>query len=772
MLKNRFRIVTIIILIFVVTISTIIFAVLSKDIDLLHLNGQTGFIYKGDIDSAILDEHEYSLYSTIKENITIKYESLNLDNNYTNEIQIGDYRIDLESQSDIQLEFTKNEIEILGTNVRGSELVLNIKSGVNIFNTYDTFKLRNIRIEIGNLEIWSNEYNKDNYENTPLNFGSDDLSSNYRTNYTRTKTFTFNIPDELLKYTGTLLDIDQKSKIYYEIGNKRKLLTNDSYLDFNVNIDDEDVIDSDFELQIDASETITNVNAYMDGILIPNNLKFSANAWADGEHNLLVIAENEYGNILEKSYKFNLDSCQKSDSSLEYNMFENGINLELKNEVSNLGEEITDIYNWDSPFSKYAVQNFIITDNDDDKTIIWEGNAPEKRTLYMQIYNWQLSSYDTVSTSYQSGVEDVKLGFDYSGDVLSYLNDGKVYMRIVSQNIQTDFNTDTTLFHVTDTQYITQKGISSSSYISGEAASALNSMSDYMIDQKNNEKLIYTMMTGDYVQSVSNGTKEWPFVMDEFFQPLINETVNFGVSSGNHDIGALSEISVNGVNALDSDLYYDYYNLYLGEDTFDYQPSYINNFQDNRSHYDEISINGVEYLFLYLGWGSSQFGIHVSSKDIDYAKSVLASHPDKTVVLLTHDYMGNEGNRTITGEYIYYTLVRKYFNIQFVFSGHVNGSSSRIDTFDTDGDGIKDRQVLQQLTNFQEEEELFGASYIRRINFDFTNNFMLFDIYSPYFNDADIYVSNHEDTVKDNRFFVYDYDLNNVEYGLHTEYLG
>ena len=247
--------------------------------------------------------------------------------------------------------------------------------------------------------------------------------------------------------------------------------------------------------------------------------------------------------------------------------------------------------------------------------------------------------------------------------------------------------------------------------------------------------------------------------------------VPFGVLSGNHDIGALSEVSVDGINALDKDLYYDYFYQYLGRENFIETDYFTGDFENNRSHYDTLEVNGQNYLFLYLGWGSSFKGLHVSSKDIDYAKTVLASNPDKRVILLSHEYMNNRGVRTITGTYIFNELVSKYHNIDFVFSGHVNGSSKRVDLFDTDGDGINDRQVFQMLTNFQEEEQLYGATFIRRIRLNYINNQMFFDLYSPFFMDSDIYVSNNLDEVRKNRFFIYDYDLDNVGYGLLTSSL-
>ncbi|MDD4166541.1 MAG: hypothetical protein PHN29_05920, partial [Endomicrobiaceae bacterium] len=111
-------------------------------------------------------------------------------------------------------------------------------------------------------------------------------------------------------------------------------------------------------------------------------------------------------------------------------------------------------------------------------------------------------------------------------------------------------------------------------------------------------------------------------------------------------------------------------------------------------------------------------------------------------------------------------------SIKFVISGHVNGSSYLINNIDDDGDGIVDRSVLQLLTNFQEEECLLGASFFRIIGLDFLNNYMYFNIYSPYYKDYDIFVNDNIEDVRKTSSFYYAFDLKNCGYGLLTDYFG
>ncbi|MDD4000567.1 MAG: metallophosphoesterase, partial [Bacilli bacterium] len=265
---------------------------------------------------------------------------------------------------------------------------------------------------------------------------------------------------------------------------------------------------------------------------------------------------------------------------------------------------------------------------------------------------------------------------------------------------------------------------------------------------------------------------EWEVFNTNFVIPLFEAEIPFGVSSGNHDVGGVSSYYKDGANTLDQNLVYDYYYEYLGEEFFNTKDYYGESFLNNRSHYDLMTINGHEFLFLYLGWGSSTPYIHVSSLDMDWAKTILEKYPEKTVVLATHEYMGNKGNRSVTGEMVFNNLVKEYENIKFVLSGHINGSSHRIDAIDDNGDGINDRLVLQLLTNYQEEENLFGATFIRSIGLDFDNNLIYFDHYSPYFKDYDLKLEDNYEYSKKSQAFYYAFDLSNCGYGILTDYFG
>jgi hypothetical protein len=72
---------------------------------------------------------------------------------------------------------------------------------------------------------------------------------------------------------------------------------------------------------------------------------------------------------------------------------------------------------------------------------------------------------------------------------------------------------------------------------------------------------------------------------------------------------------------------------------------------------------------------------------VSWAKSVVSSHPDYNVIVVTHDYLNGSGGLEQTADYgdtspqaLYNQFVSQYANIKMVVSGHVGFAASRVDT--------------------------------------------------------------------------------------------
>ena len=75
---------------------------------------------------------------------------------------------------------------------------------------------------------------------------------------------------------------------------------------------------------------------------------------------------------------------------------------------------------------------------------------------------------------------------------------------------------------------------------------------------------------------------------------------------------------------------------------------------------------------------------------------------------------------------------------------------------------------MQLLTDYQEEEQLLGATFIRNLLFYKDYNNILFDIYSPTFVDNDIEVFENHNIVKSTSRFEYAFDIVQDGFGIKT----
>lgn len=94
-----------------------------------------------------------------------------------------------------------------------------------------------------------------------------------------------------------------------------------------------------------------------------------------------------------------------------------------------------------------------------------------------------------------------------------------------------------------------------------------------------------------------------------------------------------------------------------------------------------FTANNTKWLVLNLEFAPRRSAV-------EWARTVVASHPDHNVILLTHFYLGskaqistsNAGYGETSGKYIYDEIVSKYANVKIVLSGHTGAYTSRTDT--------------------------------------------------------------------------------------------
>ena len=736
----------------------------TKDPRVVYLNSQTGIYVKDDSKDIILNGESVSAYKTYSDRITLEFEGYHIDGGYENKIVINDkYEFALGEKKDGHSGFVKYSVPLLGLNIiNGSLRVKFVAGGDHTDIGLDTYYVRNVVINVEGKTIWSDNYDRNNYLNEKLGLGESDINMDLRFGILSEREFNFTVPSDDLDAWGYLLDDSVLGSLNLQIGSKTYALENPKG-SYSLTVKDGETITSDIEINV-IGNNIKTVEAYMDGVMIKLPLKLSQACWVNGHHTLEVVLVDQTDYTVYESVDFILEGNTQFDFSTTHNIYNNGAQDGLPTGIDNLGIKTEEKEGIVTPFSKTPFINFEILENT-SKNVVWTGYVNANRTAFLQLYNFKTSTFDTVATSVAQSSEDlVTLAYNYA-HTDAYESEGRTIARVSSVLCQSDFvSPDGVVQHVSDVQYIVQRSAAQGdSSLGRQAKNTLTAMQEYILKTNPN----YAFISGDLVQKTVD-EQEWLDVMKYLIDPILNGNVPLGVSSGNHDVGGLVAINPDGSNGLDDALVYDLYGKYVGESKFSNLPYYGGNFENNRSHYDIVTVADHEFLFLHLGWGSTAYGVHVSSKDVKWAKEVLEKYPDTTVVLSTHEYLNSLGFRTATGDFIFNELVKKYSNIKFVFSGHINGSSSKIDYIDDNLDGMNERVVLQLLTDFQEEEQLLGATFIRHLLFYKDYNNILFDIYSPTFVDNDIEVFENHNTVKSASRFAYAFDIVKDGFGIKT----
>ena len=730
----------------------------------VSLNSQTGIYVKNDSKDITLNGESITVYKTYSDQIALEFEGYHIDGGYENKIIINDnYEFALSEKDGGHNGFVKYSVPLLGLNIVDGNLKVKFVAGADHTGIgLDTYYVRNVVINVGGDTVWSDNYDRNNYINEKLGLGESNINMDLRFGIVSEREFDFNVPLDDLDAWGCLLDDFTQGTLNLQIGSKTFSLENPKG-SYSLTVKDGEIITSDREINV-TGNNIKAVYAYMDGVMINLPLKLSQACWVNGHHTLEVVVVDQTDYTVHESIEFTLDGNTHFDFSTTHNIYNNGAQDDLPTGIDNLGIKIEEMEDIVTPFSKLPFINFEILENT-SKNVVWTGYVNANRTAFLQLYNFKTSTFDTVATSVaQSSEALVTLAYNYA-HTDAYESEGRTIARVSSVLCQSDFvSPDGVVQHVSDVQYIVQRSAAQgTSSLGKQAKNTLTAMQEYIL--KTNPD--YAFISGDLVQKTVD-EQEWLDVMEYLIDPILNGNVPLGVSSGNHDVGGITAVNPNGSNGLDDALVYDLYEKYVGESKFSDMAYYGGSFENNRSHYDIVTVADHEFLFLHLGWGSTAYGVHVSSKDISWAKEILERYPDKTVVLSTHEYLNSYGERTATGNYIFNELVKKYPNIYFVFSGHINGSSSKIDYFDDNLDGMNDRVVLQLLTDYQEEEQLLGATFIRNLFFYKDYNNILFDIYSPVFIDNDIEIFENPNLVKLTSRFEYAFDIVRDGFGIKT----
>ncbi len=243
---------------------------------------------------------------------------------------------------------------------------------------------------------------------------------------------------------------------------------------------------------------------------------------------------------------------------------------------------------------------------------------------------------------------------------------------------------------------------------------------EFLRQQRENLNLQYMIHNGDIV-NVHTQPHQWANA-DAAYRMLDEAGLPYGVLAGNHDVGGF---------AAD----YTQYSQFFGEARFAGNPWYGGSYKDNRGHYDLVSVGGVDFLFLYMGWPTPNDAA-ANTEDIAWMNQVIRQHPERKVWLNLHEYMLTTGGLGPFPQRVFDEVVAPNPNVFAVSSGHYHDAYTRTDEFDDDGDGLADRTVYSMLFDYQGLPE-GGQGYLRLAHFDNDGGRIVFRTYSPSLQDFD-----------------------------------
>lgn len=393
------------------------------------------------------------------------------------------------------------------------------------------------------------------------------------------------------------------------------------------------------------------------------------------------------------------------------------------------------------PYEEFDIELSNEINENSSIQVEWTGTSNNLKTK-MYVYNYTTGYFDVVETEMEQSEDEIKLTGLVS--LKDHLKDSKVKVMVqngegytptqyeagtpaipsentsitTSNENDVDRNTyDFTFAIESDTQYYNEDTVDNPNIV-GKYEHQLN-IHDWLLANRSRMNIQYLFHNGDIIDDVDM-ISQWENA-DAAYKKLDEAGLPYGVLAGNHDVGHLTGDYTN-------------YGTYFGEDRFINNPWYGESYKNNRAHYDLITVGGIDFIMMYVGWG-------VGDEEIEWMNDVLKKYPERKAILNFHEYLLASGGLGEEPQRIFNEVISTNSNICMVLSGHYHNAQTVVNEFDDDGDGINDRKVYQMLFDYQGLPE-GGMGYIRLMHFDLDGEKILFRTYSPSLDDY-----NAKDTV-------------------------
>lgn len=593
----------------------------------------------------------------------------------------------------------------------------------------------------------------------------------------------FTLTDEMYNAIGTLIDTTELEDGTYELSSGKKdsaeltkinLHVDNNGPEININIEDNEEIRGEKDLEVSLTDKGIGLDEektriYLDGNLVELPLTFDSTKDEAKSHTLKIVAQDKLGNEEVKEINFTIPEEQPTINNVSAKVVDNQIEFtiegkDLQNDTMKAQIKLSKNYNLESPevsiekgrsnqaavaedkFAEedinglpYEVFTLDAGENlnaDDSLRINWVGETNNTKT-FLYALNPETNSWDKLNAK-MSKISESEVRLEATVAASTYANaENKVQVMVqngegftpeqfeagapanqptlahitTSHADDTDRNAyDFTFAWESDTQYYNEDYVGNPNIV-GKYQYQLD-IHDWLIANRPRLNLQYLFHTGDIIDNADE-IGQWTNA-DDAYKLLDGARLPYGVLAGNHDVDHLSNDYTN-------------YGKYFGDFRFENKEHFAGSYKNNRGHYDLITVDGIDFIMMYMGW-------NINEAEINWMNNVLAKYPERVAILNFHEYLLASGGLGEQPQAIYNQVVKKNHNVKMIFSGHYHNAVTVPIELDDNGDGVNDRVVYQMLFDYQGLKE-GGMGYIRLMHFDNDSKSIKVRTYSPSLDD-------------------------------------
>lgn len=244
---------------------------------------------------------------------------------------------------------------------------------------------------------------------------------------------------------------------------------------------------------------------------------------------------------------------------------------------------------------------------------------------------------------------------------------------------------------------------------------------NWLIQNKADLDLRYAIQVGDLVNWGNVAPQQFSN-MSTKLKPL-EAAMPWAGAIGNHDTAAvcLGGSSCPGAVASQTVRDTSAYNAAFPVSRF---PNLKGTFEPGKidNSYQTFGAGGADWMILSLE-------LWPRATAVDWAKGVVATHPNHNVIVVTHAYLeadgsiseSNGGYGAKSPRYLYDNLVKLYPNIKMVLSGHVGDAADRTDT------GVNGNKILSFMQTYHS-----ATNPVRLVEIDTAAGAVSSRVYAPY----------------------------------------